>query len=934
MRFSRSSHQWSAIIISCIGAVIQPHEAVAQRALGIDVSAYQGSYQTTPTHITWSSVPSSITFAWAKATEGTGLVDPDFTYNASNAKAVGIPVGAYDFVHPYANAPATEAAYFWNAAQNYIKADGLTISPMLDMETFSGYVGASSYADWCNQWCEAVVSDAAAVGVKITPVIYISACKASYLDSTVSQWTSDIANYGSSNGANDPQSGTPWSSCASDDVWGSGVWSVWQYESVGTISGINGNVDHDVFNGTKAQMLTAMLAVSTGFPAPAGTTLYWDPSLKKASPGSGGTGSWDLSTADWWYSGSSNVFWSPSGNNAVFAGTAGTVTLNTSVSAGNLTFSTAGYTLAGTATLTLTNSPSVISVASPGSSPVGVTCILHSANTTITGGGVLSLNNLSDSVTGPVNIVSNTTLVIASTRALGSGSGTITLSNGGALQNNDTVSNDAFLSSSCNIVLGTGGGYLNDNINASQTYGGVISGSGSLTKIGGGGGTGGALILNGANTYTGPTVVSQGVLGLGSAGSIASSSAVTVAQGATFDVSAQSTWAPSSGFTFQGAGTTVGGTAATIKGAANAVMDFSSSPIALIYTPSTTNSDTLHPSLYVSQGRLEFSPATTISISNASSLAIGVGDYLLMAQASGTISNMPNPVPSLSGTSFAAGTTNYLLTNGANLFLIVAHTTTTTLGSLTQSTYGGQVTFTATVSPSPSGGKVQFYDGGVALGSPVTVSSGTASYTTSALAGGDHAITAAYGGVTLYGASTSSAATQTVAGAPLSITAKAQSKTYGQTVAFGSGSTNFTAAGLLNVDTVGSVTLSVSGNAGAADAAVGTYALTPSAATGGTFSPGNYNITYNPGTLTVSLPANTTPVTITGPVMQNDGTMQLTFSGVPGYTYFIQATCDIESPIDWTTIGTNTADTNGLFNFTDEASTNYPVRYYRTIVDQ
>jgi hypothetical protein len=89
--------------------------------------------------------------------------------------------------------------------------------------------------------------------------------------------------------------------------------------------------------------------------------------------------------------------------------------------------------------------------------------------------------------------------------------------------------------------------------------------------------------------------------------------------------------------------------------------------------------------------------------------------------------------------------------------------------------------------------------------------------------------------------------------APLTITASGQSKTYGQTLVFGTGSAQFGASGLANGESIGSVTLSVNNNGGAATAPVSglPYTITPSAATGGTFLPGNYDITYVPGNLTV-----------------------------------------------------------------------------------
>ena len=70
--------------------------------------------------------------------------------------------------------------------------------------------------------------------------------------------------------------------------------------------------------------------------------------------------------------------------------------------------------------------------------------------------------------------------------------------------------------------------------------------------------------------------------------------------------------------------------------------------------------------------------------------------------------------------------------------------TTTTLGvSPAAATPGQTETLTATVSPSAAAGTVQFSDGSTALGSPVTVSGGTAS-TTVTLAAGAHSLSAAF----------------------------------------------------------------------------------------------------------------------------------------------------------------------------------------------
>src|ERR1051325_10756916 len=219
------------VLFAGVLALVGPGAALAQRPLGIDVSIYQGS-------ISWSSVKGDgVVFAWAKATEGQTVNDGYFTGNIKNGKAAGVYMGAYHFAHPELHSPGTEASHFWSIAGAYIKADGKALMPMLDMEVFSGVVGASSYSDWANQWCNDIVNYAKAANVKVKPVIYVSACSACHFNSSVAQWLNDIADY---NGEN-LYTGTPWSVCNSCAVWGSGVWNFWQGSSSGRISGISGN---------------------------------------------------------------------------------------------------------------------------------------------------------------------------------------------------------------------------------------------------------------------------------------------------------------------------------------------------------------------------------------------------------------------------------------------------------------------------------------------------------------------------------------------------------------------------------------------------------------------------------------------------------------------------------------------------------------------
>lgn len=90
--------------------------------------------------------------------------------------------------------------------------------------------------------------------------------------------------------------------------------------------------------------------------------------------------------------------------------------------------------------------------------------------------------------------------------------------------------------------------------------------------------------------------------------------------------------------------------------------------------------------------------------------------------------------------------------------------------------------------------------------------------------------------------------------AELSVIANDLSKIFGQTVTFGSGSTQFASIGLQSGETIGSVTLACLGGSEEATVLGSPYPITPSAATGGTFTAGNYSITYLPGLLTVNHP--------------------------------------------------------------------------------
>ena len=428
-----------------------------------------------------------------------------------------------------------------------------------------------------------------------------------------------------------------------------------------------------------------------------------------------------------------------------------------------------------------------------GTLPAGTPLTIAPDNNGTSGGGVLDLNGYNQTI-GPL---------ATSSGIGGGGANTPTINLTGAL-----------------TVLQT---------NTSTVFAGVITGSGgSLTLNVPSGGIPGVLTLSGTNTYTGNTIISAGTLALGATGSISNTANISIAAGATFDVSAIPGYVLGSTITLSAAGTA---TPAILNGGSS--VDLGSQPIVLTY-------DGSDPALTISQGVLSLNgnPFTV----NGSPLPPGV--YTLIQQASGDI--LASGPFTVTGTAVpSASVSASISVTGGNVLLTVTDLTTTTLGPLSPSTYGQLVTFTATVAPAPTGGTVQFYDNGAGLGGPVALIGGTAAFSTNTLSVGSHPITAAF-----------------------------------------------------------------SGSAG--------YA--PSATSG-------------PSIQEVDLPPNSIPVTITNVGLLVDGSVQMNFMGVPGYIYLIQAATNLNPPVTWTTLSTNTADINGAFSFSDSSgSSNYNARFYRTEV--
>ncbi|MCT2546747.1 GH25 family lysozyme [Streptomyces atratus] len=210
-----------------------PDANLLANPVGVDISSWQGS-------INWGSVRSAgIEFAWMKATEGTTYKDPTFSANYLGAYNAGVIRGAYHFARPDVSGGAAQADFFASNGGAWSR-DNLTLPGVLDIEgTCYGKTPAAMQSwilDFYNRY-------KARTGRDI--VIYTSA---SWWNSCTGGWTGMSAR--------SPLWVAHWTSAGSPSIpQGFPFWTVWQYTSTGSVSGISGNVDRDRFSGDRSRLL-------------------------------------------------------------------------------------------------------------------------------------------------------------------------------------------------------------------------------------------------------------------------------------------------------------------------------------------------------------------------------------------------------------------------------------------------------------------------------------------------------------------------------------------------------------------------------------------------------------------------------------------------------------------------------------------------------
>lgn len=195
---------------------------------GVDVSSFQGN-------IDWKEIESQgISFAFIKATEGSGYTDEYFAENYKNSKETNIRIGGYHFFS-FDSSGKTQAENFIKSVE---KRENM-LPPVIDVEYYNGNGNNPPDEDKARQNLHDLITEMTEY-YGMNPIIYAT-------DVTYNRY---IKNH-----------------FAENDIWIRNIltkaklpddreWTFWQYCNRGRLDGYDGIekfIDLNVFNGTQEE---------------------------------------------------------------------------------------------------------------------------------------------------------------------------------------------------------------------------------------------------------------------------------------------------------------------------------------------------------------------------------------------------------------------------------------------------------------------------------------------------------------------------------------------------------------------------------------------------------------------------------------------------------------------------------------------------------
>lgn len=199
---------------------------------GVDVASYQHPGNRA---IDWTAVKASgQEFAFIKATEGTGYINPFYSSDSFKAQEAGVTPGSYHFARPgFGNARA-QADYY---AAALATGPQPSLPPVLDLEV-NGGLNPTQLQNWVRDWVDQIK-----IKTGRDPIIY----------TYYNFWINDMGN--TTEFSQYPLWLAYYSSTLPSRL--PGGWksvTFWQYSSTGNVNGIQGNVDMNEYYGSDAQL--------------------------------------------------------------------------------------------------------------------------------------------------------------------------------------------------------------------------------------------------------------------------------------------------------------------------------------------------------------------------------------------------------------------------------------------------------------------------------------------------------------------------------------------------------------------------------------------------------------------------------------------------------------------------------------------------------
>lgn len=225
-------------------------------ALFVDISSWQPDQIDWAQYDAWSAQGDGFSRVLLRSSQGVGYTDSHFEHYWSSATSAGTrQIGIYHYAYPQYNSPEAEADWCWKVVNNRLRPGDFL---MLDYEEDTVH----ATADWAYRWLVRIQQHSGSLPYCYS---YLSFIQRRLQDKRLASFPLVLAKW-TFNPDVRPPAPAPWSTI-----------TILQYSDSGSVPGIGGRVDMDVYLGVPVMPLPEgpFIDVTVGAPGgpPKGTSL-------------------------------------------------------------------------------------------------------------------------------------------------------------------------------------------------------------------------------------------------------------------------------------------------------------------------------------------------------------------------------------------------------------------------------------------------------------------------------------------------------------------------------------------------------------------------------------------------------------------------------------------------------------------------------------